>query len=109
MLQININGVLSFLNSFSSHSPSPFPLTPEVLIAPYWTDLITTFTGNIWYQQSTDNTLLDRATVEIRGSFPAPETTSFTATNLLIVTWDQVPRYGNSNEVSYLWLVHNYI
>ena len=61
---------------------------------PFWADVDTTIhqsyneTGNIWYRQDTTTSLLQRVTQEIRSVYL--EHSSFTATWVLVVTWDRV-------------------
>ena len=65
-------------------------------LAPFWADVDTTATGNVWYRQSSTQTLLDRANMEIRNAFPLQPT--FTATDLFIVTWDQVGYFDSKSD-----------
>ena len=58
----------------------------EKLIAPYWADVDTRGTGNIYYRQTTDPSILSVVTSEIRAAFPV----SNSITNLFIATWDAV-------------------
>jgi len=58
----------------------------DKIIAPYWADFDTRETGEVYYRQTTDPDLLDRATCEIMAAFPL----SNKITNLLIATWDAV-------------------
>ena len=77
----------------STYTPSPFPLgSNRRLIAPYWTDIDTGNGGDIWYRESTNSTLLQRVSQEIRGVFA--EQYKFQASWLFIATWDNVAFYG---------------
>ncbi|XP_065894659.1 sushi, nidogen and EGF-like domain-containing protein 1 [Dysidea avara] len=58
------------------------------MVAPYWADVDTRGTGNVFYRQTTDPSLLARATSEIRAAFP--RSINVTITNLVIATWDAV-------------------
>ena len=60
-------------------------------IAPYWADVDIRGTGEIFYRQSTDPNLLDRASREIQ--FALSLTHSIDIKNLLIVTWNAVGYY----------------
>ena len=62
-----------------------------MIIAPYWADVDTRGTGNVYYRQTTDPILLARATSEIRTAFP--ESSNVTIINLLIATWNRVGYY----------------
>ena len=59
-----------------------------MLIAPYWADVDTKEIGDIYYRQTTDPSLLARATSEIRAAFPTSG--NVTIKSLLIATWDNV-------------------
>ena len=63
----------------------------DQIIAPYWADLDTTGTGQIFYRQSTDPGLLARVTSQIEAAFPLSK--NITITNLFIATWDAVGYY----------------
>jgi len=93
---VNTNGVISFLGTMTTYTPSPFPLeSHKRLIAPYWTDIDTTYGGDIWYRESTNRTLLQQVSHGIRRTFP--EQYKFQATWLFIATWDNVPFFGANN------------
>ena len=69
------------------------------IIAPYWADVDTRGTGDIYYRQTTDPSLLARAISEIRAAFPILQ--NVTITNMFIATWDSVGYYyRNTNKVS---------
>jgi len=77
----------------------PLPLSStDKIIAPYWIDVDTRGTGDIYYRQTTNPSLLARTTSEIRAAFPISQ--NATITNLLIVTWDRVGYfYWQNNKV----------
>lgn len=76
LLQVNNNGVISFTRAVSTFTPEPFPLGNGLqLIAPYWADVDTRGTGQVWYRETDNRHLLDRAQREI-SLFP---TTKFCA------------------------------
>ena len=58
------------------------------VIAPYWADVDTRGTGQIFYRQSTDPSLLARASNEIEAAYPLSQ--NATITHLFIATWDAV-------------------
>lgn len=77
-------------------TPSEFPLASKRrIIAPYWTDIDTNNGGNIWYRESTNKSLLQKASYEIHELFP--EYYNFQATWIFIATWDNVTFYGAIN------------
>ena len=71
----------------------------DAVIAPFWVDIATGVNGDVWYHQSTNSTLLNRASIEIRNAFPAQESVDFTATLLFIATWERVVPFGRSDVV----------
>ena len=91
-LQINDNGVISFGSRYNPRTPLSFPLSgTDKVIAPYWADVDTRGSGDIYYRQTTDPSLLARATSEIRAVFSMSQ--NVTITSLLIVTWNKVGYY----------------
>lgn len=93
--QVNTNGIISFLAAVSQHAPDPFPLSDKRrIIAPFWGDVDTNNGGTIWYRQSTDPALRQRATDDVRRAFL--DHTEFRATWIFIATWDRVAFYGAS-------------
>ena len=71
----------------------------QQIIAPYWADADTGGTGQILYRQSTDPSLLARATKEIQEAFPLSKILMIT--NLLIATWVDVGySYQNIDKVN---------
>ena len=76
----------------------PLPLTgnSNKIIAPYWADADTRGTGDIYYRQSADNSLLVRATEQIRAAFP--DSQDLLISNLLIATWNRVGYYPKGTD-----------
>ena len=96
-LQINDNGVISLDSPYNVRTPLSLPLTgTDKIIAPYWADVDIRRTGNIYYRQTTNPSLLARATSEIRAALPASQ--NVTITNLLIATWDKVGYYYRNTD-----------
>jgi len=68
------------------------------VIAPYLADVDLRGTGRVFYRQTTDPSLLARATSEIRAAFSNSQ--HVTIKHLLIVTWYRVGYYdGNFDKV----------
>ena len=88
MPQISENGYISFNDLFLDWSPERLPIDEHLFVAPFWADFSVSRAGKIYYRQTTDPDLLDRATDEIKAAFPVPE--EFSATSLVITTWDAV-------------------
>ena len=95
--QVNTNGILSFRFPFSSFIPRRFPLCCTPLIAPFWDDVDIRRSGNIFYRQTTNTTLLQRAHNQLQESFPSAG--NFTPTFLFIATWERVPEFGGGSQV----------
>ena len=78
--------------NISQYTPDSFPLdNSQELIAPYWADVDTRGTGIIWYRDTTDPDLLERADSEIRQAFPT--LLRYESEFLFIATWDHVGYY----------------
>lgn len=65
------------------------------MIAAFWTDIDTDPGGSLWYRTSTDSSILQLGTNIIRTTFPSFVT--FSATWMMVVTWEEVASYGCSN------------
>jgi len=95
--QVSDNGIISFNRTFNLSTPLPLPLSgTDKIIAPYWADVDIRGTGNIYYRQTTDPSLLARATSEIRAASSVSQ--NFMAKHLLIVTWNAVGYYNRNTD-----------
>ena len=94
---MNTNGAISFTNPISQYTPDSFPLAnnSQKLIAPYWADVDTRGTGTIWYRETTDPDVLERADNEIGQAFPT--LSGYASEFLFIATWDHV---GHSQQAT---------
>ena len=103
---MNNNGDLSFNSPFGDYYPDNFPLyTPDPLIAPFWTDLLD---GAVWYRITTNKDIIQRVGEEVASVFP--EQTPFSATQVLIATWDNVGYFSNpTSQVNYYTAYYNAI
>jgi len=96
-IQVNDNGVISFGDRFNVRTPKSLPLnTADKIIAPYWADVDTRIIGQVFYRQTTDPSLLARATNEIRAAFSNLH--NVTITDLFIATWDNVGYYNRKSD-----------
>ena len=96
-IKVNDNGVISFNRRYNVRTPLSLPLSgTQQIIAPYWADVDTRGTGKIYYRQTSDPTLLVRATREIQQAHPDSQNTNIT--NLLIATWNAVGYYFNKTD-----------
>ena len=86
--QVSSTGLLSFRQSFTHSMSILFPLEAKILIAPFWSDVDTSFAGLVSYRFSMDQSLLDAVQVYINESLNAPFSPAF----LFIATWDRVPQ-----------------
>ena len=99
--QVNNNGGISFIEQVSAYTPEPFPLERLLpLIAVYWADVDTsslTASGNtVWYRETADPSLLERAKIEITKAFLGYE--NFVPTYLVIATWDHVGYFSRHTD-----------
>ncbi|EGW06607.1 Alpha-tectorin [Cricetulus griseus] len=93
---VNNNGVVSFNVLVSQFTPESFPLTDgRAFIAPFWADVHNGIRGEIYYRETMDPAILRRATKDIRKYFK--DMTTFSATWVFIVTWEEVTFYGGSS------------
>ena len=84
--------MISFNIPYNVRTPLSLPLSGSYrIIAPYWADVDTRRAGQIFYRQSTDPSLLARASSELQTAFATSH--NITITNLLIVTWADVGYY----------------
>ena len=92
-MQVNTNGVISFLVQVSQYTPDAFPLGDNRrLVAAFWADVDTGNGGDVFYRETTDPSLLQRATNDVTVTFVNQR--KFKATWLLIATWYDVAFYG---------------
>lgn len=94
VLQVNNNGVISFVKELSTYKPEEFPLKDDTaIISPFWADVdVENVGGSVWYRQSSNPAVLRRVTSEINQYFPRGA--KFQATWIFIATWDNVGFYG---------------
>ncbi|XP_035289969.1 alpha-tectorin isoform X1 [Anguilla anguilla] len=94
-IYINNNGVISFNVQVSQFTPEAFPLTDSrSFIAPFWADVHNGIRGDVYYRESTEPDILERASQDVRKYFK--NMPSFRATWTFIATWHQVTFYGGS-------------
>ena len=80
---MNNNGDLTFRSAYGSTS-TQFPISNIPMIAPFFDDVDTRGTGNVWYRISNDTSLLTKAMQDIP---------NFSPLWLFIATWDHVGYY----------------
>ena len=99
-IQISVNGAIFFSQGNTTNyvpNQNAFPLDGgRRFVAPFWADVDTRGSGNVWYRVSTSQTMLDKAYKDIRDAFPLePE---FTPTELVIVTWEKVGYFDSKSD-----------
>lgn len=92
-MQVNTNGVISFLDQVSQYTPDSFPLGDNRrLVAPFWADVDTRVAGQVFYRETTDQGLLQQASEDVQANFV--DHSKFKPTWLFISTWHEVAFYG---------------
>ena len=107
-MQVNIDGVLSFGDPFRHFSPELFPLSnheDDVLIAPFWDDIETRDTGDIYFRFSEEEPLINQIGKNISDAFKV----SFTPSSLFIATWDGVVSSSGPNYKVNLFIIRIYV
>lgn len=93
--QVNNNGVISFGVQVSQFTPEAFPLSDSrSFIAPLWADVHNGIRGDVYYRETMEPDILERASLDVRKFFK--NMGSFTANWVFIATWHQVTFYGGS-------------
>jgi len=96
-MQVNNNGLVSFESSFSQFNPRRFPINSgNALIAPFWADADTreNGSGTVFYRETTNPTLLQRASREIQDGLLV----SFSPSHLFIATWDSIGYFNRRTD-----------
>ena len=77
------------------------------MLVPYWADADTRPAGGgtVYYRETTNSTLLDRASMEIQNAF----TSNFYPTHLFIATWDAVGFYPNRIDKVFSYMCHRFL
>ena len=97
-LQVNNNGPISFNENMTRSTPERFPVNQSEsenlpFLAAYWADVDTTPRngGAIYYRETTNRRLLNRASAHITRLFGLTQARrTFQATRLFIATWSRV-------------------
>lgn len=84
-LQVNNNGIISFLKEVSQFTPVAFPISKDRrVVAAFWADVDNRRAGDIYYRESTEQPILERASRNIAQYFP--EFPGFSAQWVFIAT-----------------------
>ena len=96
---MNSNGIITTSGPYTLFDITSFPLSNNnPSISAYWADIDPENIYNlaeaaVYYRQSTDATLLQRATDEVLETF-ADQVPEFQATWIMIVTWHRLVFFG---------------
>nr|XP_022329841.1 sushi, nidogen and EGF-like domain-containing protein 1 [Crassostrea virginica] len=92
---VNNNGDVTFDAPLSQFTSQAFPISgSHKIIAPFWTDIDTRQGGYLYYRTTTQSAILQRGTNKIRSLFP--NIFHFSASWMMVVTWEDVAAYGCS-------------
>eukprot|EP00062_Callorhinchus_milii_P000365 gi/632935107/ref/XP_007887824.1/ PREDICTED: sushi, nidogen and EGF-like domain-containing protein 1 [Callorhinchus milii] len=95
-LMVNNNGIISFLKEVSQFTPVAFPISNDRrVVAAFWADVDNRRAGKVFYRETKDPVLLQRATSDIRRYFP--EFAEFSTQWAFITTWFEVTFFGGSS------------
>uniref|UniRef100_A0A674J835 Sushi, nidogen and EGF like domains 1 n=1 Tax=Terrapene triunguis TaxID=2587831 RepID=A0A674J835_9SAUR len=93
---VNNNGIISFLKEVSQFTPVAFPISKDRrVVAAFWADVDNRRAGEVYYRESKDQTILERATKDIGQYFP--EFLEFSAVWVFVATWHRVTFFGGSS------------
>ena len=84
VLKVNQNGILSFERSIIER-PSPFPADDIVAIAPFWSEIDFSERDQIYYKESSQWCLLEKAHRLVQFSFTS--VWNFFPTHIFTATW----------------------
>ncbi|XP_075363904.1 sushi, nidogen and EGF-like domain-containing protein 1 isoform X12 [Mycteria americana] len=95
-LYVNNNGIISFLKEVSQFTPVAFPISRDRrVVAAFWADVDNRQAGDVYYRESTEQPILERASRDITQYFP--EFPGFSAQWVFIATWYRVTFFGGSS------------
>jgi len=95
---VNTNGHITFEQGVSTYTPHTFPFSNSPhMIAPFFADIDIRNGGSIWYRQTEDRDVLEKANQWIISTHRADcEYREFNASWAFIVTWYDVAFFGAS-------------
>ncbi|XP_075273914.1 sushi, nidogen and EGF-like domain-containing protein 1 isoform X7 [Opisthocomus hoazin] len=95
-LYVNNNGIISFLKEVSQFTPVAFPISKDRrVVAAFWADVDNRRAGDVYYRESTEQPILERASRDIAQYFP--EFPGFAAQWVFIATWYRVTFFGGNS------------
>lgn len=92
---VNNNGHLSFDYEVPVYLPTLRLGSRYKLIAAFLSDIDTSAAGSVYYRQTQDENLLERASSDVKGHFQGYQ--DFKATSLFIATWEDVGYFPANN------------
>jgi len=88
--------VISFYAPYPIFNAAPFPMLNRYLIAPFMSDVDTRGTGDIYFMETTDPSLLQRANDVIHSAtYQAMGLSNFSPLWMLVATWYKVGHYDS--------------
>ena len=91
--------MISFTAPVPTFTPESFPIAGRFLIAPFWADVDTRGTGEVYFKETVNRTLLTLARKVIqRATHQAAGLSSFRPRWLLIATWYQVGYFSSHTD-----------
>ena len=91
--------MISFTAPFPTFFPERFPISERFLIAPFWADIDTRGTGEIYFKETKDSRLLKLARDVIRrATHQVARISGFKPEWLLIATWYQVGYFSSHTD-----------
>jgi len=90
---LSTNGIIKLIQNEKDRfdvgeNPKQFPINNYTLIAPFWSDINTETTGDVFFRLVNDSNTLNRMACDIRQSYSSFN--NFNPTWATIVTWYQV-------------------
>ncbi|KAK7891874.1 hypothetical protein WMY93_023837 [Mugilogobius chulae] len=96
-LYVNNNGLVSFLREVSQFTPVAFPIAGDRrVVAAFWADVDNRRAGKVFYRESLERDVLDRASKDVRTYFS--EFPRFNASWVLVSTWHRVTFFGGNSK-----------
>ena len=96
-IQVNTNGLLSFGMPQPSYLSSSLSLANLPLVAPFLGDVDTRGTGEVFFRQTNNQSLLASVGAQIQMYFM--DSLQFLPTSLFIATWSNVGYYDSHTEL----------
>ena len=91
--------MISFTAPVTRFTPDPFPISGRFLIAPFWADVDTRGTGEIYFKETTDGDLLNKANDVIQdATHQAAGLSRFEPSWMLIATWYKVGYFSSHTD-----------